>query len=1072
VPNILTPDERNVTFHLATGSDSGACALIRAPIHSARVCLGMDTNMKSFRLLAATALASSSFFVASAAYAQDVAPQASEEDAAEGAIIVTGSRIARPNLESTVPITSIPGEQFFETGQVAIGDVLNELPALRSTYSQSNSTRFLGTAGLNLLDLRGLGTQRTLVLVNGRRHVAADILNNGVSPDTNTFPTDLIDRVDIVTGGNSAVYGSDAIAGVVNFILKKDFEGYKMRAQGGTSRYGDATAFFVSGLAGWNFGEGRGNIAINAEYAHQNEYYARGRPFERQDAFIVVDTDPAGSVNGSDGNPDRLFFTDVRSATLNNTGLVRFGGNARLSCGTDAAGALFNCPFAFAPDGTLAPVTGTRIGIGPNGSFQGGNGENFRTNDQFQLSPKLDRYNVNLLAHYTVSDAFEPFIEAKYARTEVFGTGNSGPAFITGTTLGDSREAPRLNNPFLSAQARTLITQQLTLANGVAPAANARFSLRENMTGLGKRAEQSERETYRGVVGVRGKFNDDWNYEVSANYGEFKERTKVLGNLNIQRFLLAMDAVTDPSTGNIVCNSRINAAAKIPYVDASNAQGVDSILDADVAACTPVNPFGGQFTQAQRDYLLANTTSVGKITQFVASAFVSGDLSQLFELPGGPVGFAIGAEYRRETNAFKADPLVEQGYTFYNALPTFTSPAFEVKEVYGELRVPIFAETPFFHELTLNGSGRIADYKGGTGTVYAYSGGIDWAPVKDLRFRANYSRSVRAPNLSELFSAPGQNFAPAFNDPCSARNVGTGSATRAANCTAAGAPAGYDFVYSQSLAFVSGGNPNLSAETSDSYTVGGVFQPSFVPGLSLSVDYYDITVNKVISSVAAQTIVDQCYDQPTLNNVFCSSFQRNTTGGTLPTGEVPFQIIEGSLLQSALNFAKLKARGIDAELAYRREIGGLGTFNSRLVYTHVFQRDNFLNPAQPNFANRLLTELGDPQDEFSLNTSLKVGNVTFGYDLRYVGKQVLNTFEDFSSLQGRAPENADYANRMNYPAVFYHDIRLGADVNEKFNIYLGRERFQPSASVWTERHWWRQRHLRSAWSIHVRRCAS
>ncbi len=989
--------------------------------------------MKITRLLAATALASSTLVITVApAWAQQADPQtadnAADDDA--GAIVVTGSRIARPNLESTVPITTFQGEQFFETGNVSIGDSLNDLPALRSTFTQSNSTRFLGTAGLNLLDLRGLGTQRTLVLINGRRHVAADILSNGVSPDTNTFPTDLIDRVDIVTGANSAVYGSDAIAGVVNFILKRNFEGYSMRAQGGVSKYGDASAFFASGTAGWNFGDGRGNLAINAEYAHQSEYYAQGRPFERQDAFVTVDTDPAGS----DGIPDRLFFKDVRSATFNNTGLVRFGGNATLNCGQDSAGRFFNCPYAFDASGNLAPLTGTRIGIGPNGSFQGGNGENFRTNDQFQLSPSLDRYNVNLIAHYAFSDAFEPFVEAKYSRTEVFGTGNSGPAFFTGGTFGDSRERPRLDNPYLSAQARALITQQLTIVNGAAPLATDPFTLRINLTGLGKRAEASTRETYRAVAGVRGKFNDDWTYELSGNYGQFKERTKVLGNLNVQRFMLAMDAAPDPANpGSIVCRGKIDPAAANGYID----QG--AIFAADLAACIPVNPFGGQFTQAQRNYVLSDTTSVGKITQFVAAGNISGDLSQLFELPGGPIAFAIGAEYRRETNAFQADPLVEQGYTFYNALPTFRPPSFAVKEIYGEVRVPILKDVPFFHQLELSGAGRIADYKGATGTVYSYNGGIDWSPIEDIRFRANYGRAVRAPNLSELFSSIGQNFAPGFNDPCAARNIGTGSATRVANCAAAGIPAAYDFVYSASLEIRSGGNPALTDETSDSFTVGGVFTPRFIPGLSLTVDYYDIKVNRVISSVAAQTIADQCYDSPTLNNPFCGSFQRVASGSVGPRGEVAFQIIEGSLLQSSLNFASLKTRGIDSELNYRREIGGLGTFNTNLKYTHVFQNDQFLDPVDPTFADQLLLELNDPQDEVNLSTSLKIGNVTFGHNLRYIGKQAVNAAEDIFSVNGNPPENEDWADRKFYPDVFYHDFRLGADVNDKFNIYAGVE---------------------------------
>jgi outer membrane receptor protein involved in Fe transport len=957
--------------------------------------------------------------------------EGTEASTSEPVIIITGSRIANPNLTSSVPITSITGESLLESGAISVGDKLNQLPALRSTFSQSNSTRFLGTAGLNLLDLRGLGTQRTLVLVNGRRHVGSDILSNGVSPDTNTIPSDLIQRVDIVTGGNSAVYGSDAIAGVVNFVLKKDFDGLQVRGQAGLSEYNDAGSYFVSATGGKNFADGRGNIAVSLEYARQEQYFGSQRPFlASQNAFLTVDSD-TGVAGNADGIPDTIFFRDIRNAGLSNTGVIRVGGNANLNGGRDPAGAFYNVPLQFNPDGTLAPLTGLRVGLGPNGSFIGGNGENFRTGDQIQLSPQLDRYSVNVLGHFDVSDAFQPFFEAKYVRTDVIGTGNSGPAFITGTTLGDARERPRLDNPFLTAQARALLTQQITQSSGVAPTGATRLSVRLNMTGLGARKEEFTRETYRGVLGVRGTFNDDWQYEVSANYGEFKESNRILGNLNVQRFLLAIDAVADPAQGGrIVCNSTINPAAAIDYVGTSA-----TILAADVAACVPVNVFGGQFTQAQRDYVLLDTTAQGKITQFTANAFVSGDLSQLFELPGGPVGFAVGAEYRRETNFYTQDPLVQAGYTFYNAIPTFTSPAFEVKEAFGEIRIPLLKDLPLVNELTISAAGRVADYTQGAGTVYAYNAGVEYSPFADLRLRFNYGRSVRAPNLAELFAVPGQNFA-TVTDPCSARNLANGTATRAANCTAAGAPAGYDFVYSQSLEFVSGGNPNLAAETSDSYTVGGVYQPSFVPGLSISADYFDIRVNKAIASVAAQTIINQCYDLATLNNPFCGLFERNTSAAG-PFGEVPFQILEGSLLQSSVNFAGFKVRGIDVEASYRRDIEGIGKFATRVNYTHTFQNDTFQDPTDPTFITRSLLQLGDPVDEFVWSSSLQLGKLELGYDLRYIGKQLNVGYTSIFPLNGNDPVNPDASETRFTPDVFYHDIKVSADITEAFNMYAG-----------------------------------
>jgi outer membrane receptor protein involved in Fe transport len=1007
--------------------------------------------MRNFRLLGATALATSIFFQVSSAYAQDVKPDGDSAEEAE-AIIVTGSRIKRPNLESTVPITTVTGAELFETGQTSVGDVLNELPQLRSTFSQQNSTRFLGTRGLNLLDLRGLNTQRTLVLVNGRRHVAADVLNNAVSPDVNTFPTDLIERIDIVTGGNSSIYGSDAIAGVVNFILKDNFEGVQVRGQAGISKYGDAGNKYVSLLAGTNFSQDRGNIAINLEYARSDRYFGSGRPNLRQNnAFVTVDSDPAGSVNGSDGIPDRTFLRDIRSATLSIGGqTLIFPGATGTAGGIDGVGGRFTNAFVFQRDGSLIPQTGTRVGLAPNGNFLGGNGSSNREGQLLTLTPTLDRYSVNLLGHYEFSPAFVPFFEAKYVRTEAFGS-VSGPLFSQGTTLGDpaavNRERVRLDNPFLSSAARAVLVPQLLATNvnantGAALSAAAlatqraninngsfRFGVRRNYVDLGIRDEEIRRETYRFVGGLKGEFNDDWNYEVSLNYGEHREKNKIKGNINVQRFLLAIDSTRD-AAGNIVCRSRVDPAAAIPLVAGA------AILAADVAACIPLNPFGeGSVSQAVRDYLTVPSNATGKLTQFVASGFVSGDFSNLFELPGGPIGFSVGGEYRRETNAYDLDDLTQAGYAFYNAIPSFTAPAFEVKELFGEVSVPLVKDLPLLKSLTLTASGRVADYKGATGTVYAYSGGVDWQPIDDIRLRGSYSRSVRAPNLSELFSSQSQNFAPAPNDPCSARNLATGSTTRVANCTAAGRPASYDFVYTSSLEIISGGNPKLTEEKSKSYTIGGVFAPSFIPGLSLSADYYQVTVNNVITSVSAQNILNLCYDAADLNNVFCAQFQRAGASGG-PRGEIPFQILEASLLQSTLNFAKFKVRGVDTELAYRRKFSW-GDLNLKAIWTRAIQRDEFTNPADPGRANRILNELGDPKNQVNFNADLKVNKFTFGYQLRWIDKQLISAFEDVNSLQGRPPENLDFADVRSYPEVFYHDIRLEIEGNQKFNFYLG-----------------------------------
>lgn len=951
--------------------------------------------------------------------------QNASADTAGETIVVTGSRIRRPNLEAAVPVTSIGGQEFFQTGQVSVGDVLNELPAIRSTFTQSNSTRFLGTAGLSLLDLRGLGTQRTLTLVNGRRHVGSNILGNAVEVDVNTIPTDLIERVDVVTGGNSAIYGSDAIAGVVNFVLKRDYEGFQIRGQSGISKYGDYGSQYVSALAGQNFADGRGNIAINAEYAHQSPAYASGRPNLRVNSrFNQIDSDPAGTPNGSDGNPDFKFYTDTRFPFYNN------GGDFITCCELGSTGGQNFVTYLFTPAGDLVRQTGTLIGNNPNNTrIIGGNGSTGREGQQLALIPNQDRYSVNLLAHYEISPALEPFVEAKFVRSDVRGS-QSGPFF---TATGSPREVFFTQNPFLSTQARQFLSDYY----GVGVTDDQPFYITRTVTDFGNRNESFRRDTYRIVGGVRGDFNDDWSYELSANYGQLKEKNRIFGNVNQQRYLLAIDAVRNPANGQIVCRAQIDPTARVPFEFAADEAFAAARLAEDVANCVPVNLFGeGNVSQAAKNYILQDTVASGKTTQFVLNGFVTGDTSAFFNLPGGPLGFALGAEYRRETVSYNQDPLVEAGLTFYNAIPTFDPPSLKVKEAFAEIRLPILSERPFFHELTVEGAGRVADYNGKTGTVFAYDGRVRWAPVQDVLFRASYSRSVRAPNLADLYTPLGQNFELPFQDPCSASNVGSGTASRITNCAAAGIPTSYDYIYTESLLYQSGGNTNLKEETSTSWTVGTVLQPRFIPGLSLTVDYFDIKVDDVITSPTAQQLVNACYDLPSLQNQFCSLFQRAGAGGG-PRGEIQNQILEGSLQAVLLNYAKLKSRGVDVEASYRTDLGSIGQLGARVIYTHALQNDEFLDPTQPGFANQLLKELNEPQDTFNVNLDLKRDKLTLGYQMRYISRMITSEYEDYFSKQGRPPQNADRNDIRWTPDVFYHDVRVGYDVTDGFNFYLG-----------------------------------
>lgn len=1027
----------------------------------------MKTNYTTARsgrigLFASVGLAALAFSVPG--YAQDADESAStvaednDDGAGEGAaIVVTGSRISRPQLDSQTPVTIISGEEFFKQGSINVGDTLNDLPQLRSTFSQTNAGRFLGTTGLNLLDLRGLGTVRTLTLVNGRRHVPSDILANGSSTDVNTIPNDLIERVDVVTGGNSAIYGSDAIAGVVNFILREDFEGVQIRGHANINDEGQFPGQYISGMAGTNFGDGRGNITVHAEFSNQARVYGSDVSWLRQNnGFLAVDVDPAGLLNGSDGYPDRQFFQNISSASIHYNGLVpiaQSAANARCGTGVGSTngapantGTPYNCTYIFTDDGKLIPQTGTRVGSGPIGSIVNSNGQTGREGTLLSVLPDQQRINVNLLSHFEVSPAFVPFVEAKYVNIKTQGQ-QSSPAFVQGSTFGDARERPRLDNPFLDADARALIASELlasgmrssslttratlTAADRAAIAAGTyRFTTARFLSDLGNRDEKSEREVYRIVGGVRGDFNDDWKYEVSLNYGEVNEDTRILGNIIPQRFMLAMDSGVNPATGQIQCRAQYDSTAATLY----GLDGDAAALAQDIANCVPYNPFGSPDNSAAAAYILEDTTSKAKLTQFVASAFMSGNTSSFLNLPGGPVGFALGGEYRRETLSYQADPIVESGRTFYNALPTFKPEAFEVKEAFGEIRIPLLANILLIEELTLSGAARVSDYGGSVGTTWGYNGGFEWQVIPDIRIRGQYGRSVRAPNLTETSFPLTQNFAPGFSDPCLPQNLGTGTEYRAANCAAdMGAlltnPA-FIALPTYSLEVLSGSNVDLKEETSDSYTLGAVFTPRFLPGFSLTVDYFDIKVNDVITAPSAQQIINSCYDLPDLNNQFCSLFERHRDTAELgPNDEVAGQVLDANAEIIPLNYAARTVRGYDLEAAYNRNISEDLNLSTRIIYTHLFERSNFEDPSQPDYENRILSELGDPQDEFRWNVNLRAGDFSVGYTMQYIGPQVLNLYEDIYSLQGRDPQNQDYAATQKYPAVFYHDVRMGLDLD-------------------------------------------
>lgn len=972
-------------------------------------------------------------------------------------IIVTGSRIARANLDSSVPVSTLSAAELTATGEVSVGDTLNLLPSFRPTFSSQNSGRFIGTAGINALDLRGQGTARTLVLQNGRRHVTSQPGQNTV--DVNTIPTDLIERVDVVTGGNSGIYGSDAVAGVVNFITKRDFEGIGARAQAGISERFDRPTYFGSITVGKNFGDGRGNIAANAEYSQSDPLYFRERDedfggFRGRDIFqLTQDTAfPSAEPAAGDGRPDTTFtrniknigistggaFTSACPATLNlnpappavpptqaqiSANLARRG----LNCTGlfNAAGTTqFGKVFVFAPDGNLVEnVVERDFRPFGSGNAQGGLGSTLRETGQLQTG--TTRYAGNILAHYDISDSFKPFIEAKFVRTESIQEGQ--PTFSSGA-LSPSFS---IDNPFLTTQARNLLVT--SLAPGATTFTTSRFNV-----DFGGRGEKHRRDLYRVVVGAEGSFMDSWRYEIAFNYGRVDTFYRTEGNVATGRFTNAVTAVRNPA-GQIVCS--INN---------------DAITTNDDPGCAPLNVFGnGAPSRAALDYILADTTRKQNADQMNAIAYVSGDLEKLFTLPGGPIGFVVGGEWRSETSFSAFDAFTRSGATFLNAIGIFDPPRLTVWEGFGEVRVPILKDVPFFQELTVEGSIRASDYNvGGTGTVIAFNAGGVWQPIDDLRIRGGYARAVRAPTQADLFGASTQTFLNGLLDPCGQRNI-TGNPNRVANCAAGGVPTTQTFngttepftnVPNSGISGNSGGNPDLEAEKSTSWTVGGIIRPRFLPGLVVAIDYYDIALSNAINTILAQTVINQCYDSPDgIDNQFCRAITRNPNGTFAGQGNVlhaggvvEFPLTGSSFLQGAFNYARQTTRGIDLDLGFQSQGGGDWRFNARALVSYLLNRDNFTSLTEPNRATQQKLTPGDPEWNAQLRLGLGYKDIDFSWNMRYVGKQTISTlFADQNIEQGRPPTNADRFPQVFYPEVSYHDLRLQTKIGENNRFYVG-----------------------------------
>lgn len=1060
------------------------------------------------------------------AHAQD-APAADEETSVQETVVITGSRIQRdPNLGAPVPVQSVSSEDIVTSGEFNLVDVVNDVPALVNSTSSEQSIDSGFALGTSVLNLRGLGSARTLTLIDGRRSVAG--VEGSAAVDISSIPNGLVERVEVLTGGASAVYGADAVTGVVNFILKDDFEGMQVNGFVGANEDLNGEQYSIDFLAGTNFDNDRGNFTMglsasrdsgltgregdllrggpassggewaNPDLRFQNgEITASGTPaladfynFENTGRFrygfripseadFIADYTDEFGVAPTLNAAERALFARADSALartvidqpvfsitsglgviapgnaftfdgFNRVNGIDLDGNGVDDCldsfvGYSSAGIAGGC-WTVNPDGSIRPFQDGVI----TGAFNGGGGDSaFDISDDPLLAPE-ERFTFYMTADYDISDSATIFGEISGTFSEVEESVN--PTSFWDLLLG----AP--DNPFLPVELQ-----------GVAQA-NGGLSITVDPTFLGVPNDTDKRSIVRAVAGIEGEFGESYGYEIAVTAGEFKREADNPNRVIADRFFAAIDAVTDPDTGEIVCRSTLDATATPPStpfgIPAYDDSAIYSFTPGAGSPCVPLNIWSGPggVTQEALDFVTISDPQEDIIQQFVASAILSGDSSEFFELPAGPVGFVVGAEYRNERSkasfsdarvgilpagspnagqnissiSGNASLLFRPNIGFVST--TGGNSNYDVSEVFAEVSVPVLADMAFAKELTIDGAVRYSEYSTvGDTLTWKLSG--SYTPIDDIRFRATLSEAVRAPNIGELFAPQsGTTFRP--SDPCSVQNITNAiavdaeiGAARQANCTTLLSAIGVDvndggteyaFEDPLSAAFggITGGNPNLTEETAETYTLGFVAQPSFLEGLSISVDYWSVEIEDAIRTVDSQDIVDGCYDSiggP--NNTFCSQFTRNTESTSAQFGGLNF-------LQSLpVNFARFEAAGTDFAVSYDFAYGE-NDFNATLQGTKAEKLDLFRDPSDPTLVDPELGETGRPEWAVNLFLDWERGPFRIGWQTQYLSEQTEAGVEidELDILFGEIGNAGDF---------YRHDLELGYEFSEDLSFYGG-----------------------------------
>lgn len=972
---------------------------------------------------------------ADAAAAPENAVSPSDDGKAKqlGSVQVTGSRIRQPNLDSTVPIQSIDTKQIEYSGQTNAANLIRTLPVTGiSTFTPANSNFDIANPGLNTIDLRNLGEDRTLVLVNGRRFVSG--LPGTQVVDLNSIPLDFVERIDVVTGGASAIYGSDALAGAINFVLKKDFQGLLVTSQTGQT-FADHDDIQRSHrlTAGSSFADGKGNAMFNVSFSESLGVLARDRKSTQTDCtnLAFFTGDPAD-------------FRDCFTPTFSS-----FPPNSRILVPT-------NNPAD--EDTGVFPVNGTTRNVvvdpetGLVRDFVGAQ-DGFNRNGIRALSTPLDRTLMSTVLNFEINPSARVFFEGTYARSKAKAVVEPFPLSSEDVFDGlpDCQDTDRnglldtcnqaTGIPLSSGVVPQALRDAVLASNPELTADTAVVGFARRLSEVGNRGLSAVRQTFRTVTGVEGDlmpivgqgFFKSLNYEASFNYGVTNTANDSGGQVNVANLREAFNIVTDPTTNEVTCANPIAVAE----------------------GCAPVFILG-QDTIDERafQYIRAPALRIAEIQQIVTNTFVSGSFGQ-FPM-GGPVQFAVGLERRAEKSSDTPDALTQSGQNGGNVVKAQIG-SFNVSEMFGELNVPVLVNQPFAKELLIRNAVRFSDYSS-VGNTIAYSIGVDWKVNNWFNPRMQFARAVRAPNVGELFSAGSETFATVL-DPCAGVTIDSGSGEAAffnttydATSQAAVLNSGIDpdtigsplaqncladpivaqrvadaggFAQTQAERDGTGGftgaSPEfgvLKEEKSNSRSYGFVLTPKTgfkaIDNLTLSADFYSIDIKGGIGTISRQLSLNQCYSSSALsfanNNPFCTNVDRFTSGSQLGA----LDAVNGGVL----NISNEHVSGVDVQTVYRLRVADLvkgagfdlGRINMTTRYSHLLSNDYVAFGEKVD--NR--GKVGFAKDRAFVNVAYLNGPVTAYWQTTVIGASDVDVFEV-----------DDRAARLK--AVAFHDLQVRYD---------------------------------------------